>query len=213
MKVRLLVDEELSRHDEENERHKKTIAELQSLRLDAETVANEEFLGLVANDGDELARSVGSALEFLDFQVEYLDDVREEGDKREDLRIRLPDVDDWEVIAEVRSYKGGAKEESYHRLVSKFIPGYILEKQRRPDCIWWFANTFRGRDLRERQPIMVSKPDLIQAFADIGGLAVDTADLLHLVLQVDRGEITREKARDRLVEATGVLKEFDRSPG
>lgn len=182
-------------------------ADLASLRLrlvaarDAADLAERRLL--TAQD-EELVEAVGNSLHALGFTVTKMDEILPAGDKREDLRIMQPDVQNWECIAEVRGYGRGAQLNDLLRIQGRFAPRYAAEKGGQlPSRRWYIVNAFLNRDPAMRDLPLQSNPAEVAQFADDDGLILDTRDLLRLHLAVMAGVVTPEDARRQLSTATG----------
>jgi hypothetical protein len=172
-------------------------------RLRAEGDRRER--ALLTEQGDALVDAVEACLQSIGFDVENLDKSLKSGEaKREDLRVRRQRTGKWTAISEVRGYGEGAKTSDLTRL-ARFAGLFQRETGRDPDRQWYIVNQFRDRDPATRLPPLTGTPDDVEAFAEAGGLVVDTRDLLRLWLAVQRGEISPGEARDTLQKATGVF--------
>jgi len=105
----LRYSEELHRLDDEEKRIlaelSKGKASLQIQLAQASSSANIGIRRLIKSQSDELVDEVAKALEALGFTVTKMDDQISEGSpKLEDLRIKDPDVKDWQALVEVRGY-------------------------------------------------------------------------------------------------------------
>lgn len=165
---------------------------------------------LTAND-DELVDAVAAALSRLGFDVIDVDEeIAEKGDRVEDLRVTDPDVDGWIALVEVKGTTGGAPSSGLQQ-IWKDVIRYVRAGHPEPDAVWYVVNQFRGQDPRVRPAIFTSKEDELDAFAEGGGLAIDTAELFRLVRLVEDNELEHVEARRRLRETTGRF-EVDGEP-
>ena len=93
--------------------------------------------------GDELVEAVSEILGDLGFCVLNMDAGLEQGaQRREDLRLTLETLPDWEAIVEVKGYGNGTKTNDA-RQIREIRERYREEKGRFPDLTIWLANPFR----------------------------------------------------------------------
>lgn len=111
---------------------------------------------------------------------------------------------DRTFIAEVRGYKDGAKTSDLGRL-ARFSDLYRLETGDLPSGRWYVVNQFMGDDPGTRPMPLVGTPDDVAVFGELGGLVIDTRDLLRLWLAVEDNLVTASEARGMLNGATGVF--------
>lgn len=172
-------------------------------RLDAATV--EASMGekrLLSAQGADLVQAVVGALQELGFRVVEMDLQQREGDKLEDLQIRV-DAEEWIAISEVRGYKKGAKLSDLGRLQGRFKGRFIKENGREPNAMWHFVNHFIDEDPDAREAALRSNPDDVEVFAEDGGLIIETPELFKLLQAVRTGALTAEDARASLRGVSG----------
>jgi hypothetical protein len=160
---------------------------------------------LLTAQGDELVRAVQRCLGELGFKVEYMDDVWRAGDRREDLRVRLPTDPKWTAIVEVRGYKNGAAVNDLVRLLARFRTRYLQEVGTLPSCSWYIANAFIPEDPAMRPPILHSNDAEVETFGEDDGLAIGTVFLFDMLMDVRRGRLTQEDAQQLLRDGRGRL--------
>lgn len=161
---------------------------------------------LVTAQGPELVAAVEEALNEFGFQVQNMDAVFPEGDRREDLRITTPDDPQWEAIAEVRGYAGGAQVSDLLRL-TRFVQRYRDERGRDPSGCWYICNQFIGSHPSERAIMLASNPQEVAAFREAYPLALmDTREVFQLQKRIGRGEPAPDRARAALRELNDALR-------
>jgi hypothetical protein len=62
-----------------------------------------------------------------------------------------------------------------------------------------------GQDPSTRPIPLASNPNELQTFAEDGGLVIDTSELFRLVMNVRRGLIDQDAARQEIREARGAF--------
>jgi hypothetical protein len=135
-----------------------------------------------------------------------MDQVHPEGDRREDLRVTIPDDPAWIAIVEVRGYRGGAQVKDLMRL-ARFRSRFRTETGAEPDASWYVVNQFLGVDPGGRQRVLSGNPDEVSEFAADDGLVIDTRELFRLVNAVNAGALALGDARDILRSGRGVFKQ------
>jgi len=207
-----LASERIAQLDRERERTLREIA----ARRDAEVrtleqlsnAADSRERALLTTKGDDLKNVVAIALGDLGFDVQDMDAVWEEGNKREDLRVTDPSEPGWIALVEVRGYKRGAALNDLLRL-GRFRKLYVMDANRDADASWYIANQFIGADPLTREPILASNPQELEGFADDGGVAMDTRELLRLWFAVESGTMLAAEARAALRNARGRFTSLD----
>ena len=97
-------------------------------------------------DGDDLVAAVRDMLTALGFAVRDMDaELRQDEPRREDLRLTLQDVPDWQAIVEVKGYTSGIRT-SDTRQIREHRDRYIREEGRYPDLTVWLSNPYRTMD-------------------------------------------------------------------
>lgn len=178
-------------------------AELRSQLAAAVTAAESGLRRLLTVQSTDLEAAVADALRRIGFEVERMDD-REgaAGNLGEDLRVTDPDVEDWEALAEVKGYRGGARVTDLAG-IARHIVRYVLERGHKPSAVWYVANQFANQDPELRPPMLASQEDELEQWAsEFAGLAVDTAELFQLVTAVEEGDVEAPEARRMLREST-----------
>lgn len=164
---------------------------------------------LLTAQGDELVDVVVQALSELGLSVHIADETAKEGDKLEDLQVRLPSEPDWVAIAEVRGYAKGAKLADLTRLQGRFKGRFIKETGREPTRMWHIVNHFLKEDPVARELTLRSNADEVEIFAEDGGLIIESPELYKLWMGMRAGELSTEAACKLLVTATGRFRVAD----
>lgn len=207
-------EEELTnRIYELNEQKRRTLEQIdqdiailsQQLR-DLTLTTNKGQRRLLTAQGNELVAEVEEILDRIGFEVDNVDDNLPEGSaKREDLRIRLPQVEDrnWEAIIEVRGYSRSAgRLDDLYRLGTRFTSLYQQEKGRLPDKKIYVVNGMIDiANPSQRQAPFASAPGDIQAFSEDNGLVISTIDLFKLTKLLDQYPLA--EIRRSIKEAVG----------
>ena len=178
--------------------------ELEDELADRTAQADEGSRRLLTSEAGDAEEAVAEALEALGFKVERVDStLLTDEAKVEDLRVTDSDDPEWLALAEVRSYKGGAKLADLMKL-SRFGMLHAATHGAPPSRTWYIVNQFRERDpsAASRLPVLDSHPDEIQVFAEVGGAVIETSQLFDLVERDDR---ERAAIRRQLRETTGRL--------
>ncbi|MEO9322089.1 hypothetical protein ABFT23_01280 [Nocardioides sp. C4-1] len=153
---------------------------------------------LLTGQGNELKDEVRAALADLGFGVTDADEEHaKKGDLLEDLRVADPDDPGWLALAEVRGYGGGAKVSDLMR-IDRFVLRYALAEGKPPSARWYVVNQLLNSDPGTRQAPLTSNPEEVAAFAESGGMVLDTRDLFRLREAVLRGDVDPGDARARL---------------
>lgn len=63
-----------------------------------------------------------------------------------------------------------------------------------------------SRDPSSRQPVLHGSEGDVSAFADGGGLIIDTRELFYLLMKIRRQEVDASEARERLRSSRGRFK-------
>lgn len=156
---------------------------------------------MLSAQGEDLVTAVQGVLEDLGFEVQNMDLIREVGDRREDLRVR--DADDYEAIAEVRGYKGGAQSNDLQR-IGRFEALYAMETGHLPSARWYIANELLNQDPGTRPKVLLaSKPDDVRAWGEDSGVLISSVALYRLWQKVMSEEIDKDEARRMLRDSRG----------
>jgi hypothetical protein len=158
---------------------------------------------LLSSQSADLVQAVLSALTTFGFDVKDMDTASPSSPKVEDLRVSIPGIP-WRAVAEVKGYKEGAKTNDLARFI-RYSELYIKEVGRPPDAKWYIVNQYRNDDPATRPRALRGADADIEIFADVGGLIIDSRDLLRLLLSVNRGDLTPETARTLLRDARGLF--------
>lgn len=154
------------------------------------------------DDGESLQAAVGDILRELGFDVREMDACTPPGKpKREDLRLKHPDWDDWEAIVEIKGYSNGTKT-SDARQIREYRDRYIREERRSPDLTLWIANPYRGQEPSSR-PEPDAHVQTTAATAD--AVHILTTDLYRLWVLVVSDQVGPSVAADALHNATPGL--------
>ena len=99
---------------------------------------------LLTSEAGDAEEAVAEALEALGFKVERVDStLLTDEAKVEDLRVTDSDDPEWLALAEVRSYRGGAKLADLMKL-SRFGMLHAATHGAPPSRTWYIVNQFRG---------------------------------------------------------------------
>jgi hypothetical protein len=158
---------------------------------------------LLTGQGDSLCEQVARVLEDFGFQVERMDPKWPEGDKREDLRVRLDSQSGWVALVEVRGHRKGAPLADLIKLHSRFRTRYLQDEKVLPSATWLFVNHTIDRDPGGRQVALQSHESDVEAFGQDGALVIDTVQLFELSRAVADARLTTDRARSALIEAAG----------
>lgn len=158
---------------------------------------------LLTEQGDVLVEAVHVALEDLGFVVADSDAmVPPDKPRMEDLKVIDPERDEWTNLTEVKGYTGGGKTSDLLKL-GRYAAAYFVQHQSWPASRWYVVNQFI-EEPPDRRPILFAGADEdLAAFAQDGGLAIDTRDIFALVRRVEDGGITSDEARASLRSQTG----------
>lgn len=174
-------------------------AALQNNLRSASATAQAGIRKLITTKGDALVDAVAGCLSDLGFRVTDMDSVRPKGDKVEDLRVGLPDDDEWIALVEVKGYGKAAKSNDLLAFTK-----YVARYGRAPGSCWYIVNQFCGSDPSERPVALAGREEELATFADAAnGAVIDTAELFKLWAAVARRELSPADGRLALVEARG----------
>lgn len=173
---------------------------------DAHLVAEHGPRRLLTAQSDELVDAVKVAFERLGFDVTDVDEVRTANGmvRVEDLHLTDPDNPDLRILAEVKGYTGGAKARDLIQ-ISQHVVRYVQREGVAPDRTWYVVNQFLNKDPDLRQPPLVGATEDVDAFADEGGLVIDTRELFRLAEMTSAGRVTQIEARSQLVSQRGIF--------
>ena len=191
--------------------HNKSLEKLQQALDKAREESDKNYRILLTGQANVLKNSVSSVLKKLGFRVTDSDATAKPGDLLEDLQVHT-DVGDkspaaWIGLVEVRSYSKGAQLNDFLRL-SRFSARYQKEHGGEPpDAVWYIVNHSLALPPDKRDKALINhKPEVKEFEESINALVIDTTDLLQLTLEVDKGIITQEIARERLINQKGYFK-------
>lgn len=168
----------------------------------ADESAAEGAARLLTGDGAPLVNAVKAALESFGFEVDDMDDHFPEGRRREDLRVRDPDVANWEAIVEIKGYGRGASVNDLARITRWAMLYSSDHKGRLPNAQWHIVNAFRGLD-PEVRPLSLPDDNDLRDFTEDGGLLIDTRQLFEMLRDVSEGVTDAKILRDQLRSARG----------
>ncbi|MFL5354425.1 MAG: hypothetical protein ACJ8AN_17385 [Archangium sp.] len=180
------------------ERELKT--QLHAANLSADTSERR----LLTTQGDVLVEAVADALKELGFSVEDMDKIFPKNDRREDLRVGLPEDKDWVAICEIKGYFKGAAVNDLLK-IERFRGRFFKEKGREPERCWYVVNSFLKDDPARRGRALAANSAEVETFAEGGGLVVGTVELFRLQMKVRAGKIEAKEARRLLADRTGVF--------
>lgn len=176
-------------------------SEVQEAQLQAEQGPRR----LLTAQSDVLVHAVKDAFDSLGYEVTDVDEQLETGMARvEDLHITDPDQPDLRILAEVKGSTGGAKARDLLQ-ISQHVVRYLQREGTPPDRAWYVVNQFLDKDPDLRLPPLVGDADGVDAFADGGGLILDTRDLFQLAEMVSEGRLAPKDARIQLASQLGVF--------
>jgi hypothetical protein len=170
---------------------------------DARMAADGRERGLLTLQDEPLVKAAIECLRDLGFDVQDMDAVNPEHDRREDLRVHHSSHPGWVALVEVKGYKGGARANDLMQ-IGKWVKRYMQEtKGVSPSATWYIVNQFRTRDPATRQPVLETNQAELETFASEDGLAIDTRDLFRLWRAVSSGALSAHHAAALLVGKTG----------
>jgi hypothetical protein len=161
---------------------------------------------LLTEQGSELVDAVAAALESLGFTVKNMDAVFSESDRREDLRVRVPERPEWEAIVEVRGYgSGGAAIGDLFKL-ERYAKRYEQDEKRRPSVVWYICNQFFNQPPSDRPAIFATSGADVAVFdEDRPLLVLDTRTLFQMWKRGHADAAARDAARGTLLATRGVV--------
>ena len=159
---------------------------------------------LLTAQSDELVRAVQRCLEEFGFECQYMDDVWAAGDRREDLRIRLPADSAWITIAEVRGYTKGAELKDLLRM-GRFRTRYVQDEHSLPSGSWYIVNEFISQDPAARPRVLQSNDKEVETFGEDDGLGIGSVPLFEMLMDFRRGLLTQDEVQHLLRDSRGRL--------
>ena len=134
----------------------------------------------------------------LGFTVRDMDEgLRQDEPKREDLRLTLQGIPEWQAMVEVKGYTSGTRTNDA-RQIREHRDRYTREEGRLPDLTVWLSNPFRTRDPSSRPAPDHNVRDRAE---DIGAVHVLVSDLYRQRMLVTTGSLEAETMRQSLVDA------------
>lgn len=180
--------------------------ELRSAAQDAQLQAEQGPRRLLTAQSEDLVDAVKDAFGQLGYLVTDVDEERGvTGMVRvEDLHLTDPDKPERRIIAEVKGYTAGAKARDLIQ-ISQHVARYIQREGVPPDQSLYVVNQFLGKDPDLRHPPLVGDAEGVDAFADGGGLIIDTRALFQLAEMVTDGRRSQGDARLQIASQLGVF--------
>lgn len=192
--------DDFQRFRDEYEAHRQRLtADLEGLRVSARVGRR----ALLTAQDDLFQNAAFEALCALGFEVEDMDTIWPDRERREDFRIRDADQADWMVIGDATGVAKGAKGAKLQALAG-YVTKYVLSDK--PDSEpgqWLIVNRLIERDPETRGDVF--RKDELEVFADAGGLAIDSAALFVLAEWADDHTSSKPNLRAHLREITGQL--------
>ena len=170
----------------------------QELATEAEK-ADSGIRRILWADGDELVAAVEEVFSDLGFAVRNMDAELKQGEpKREDLRLSLQGVPDWQAIVEVKGYTRGTRTNDA-RQIRDHREYFIQGEGRAPDLTVWLSNPFRTMEDPSSRPT----PDLnlIDHAENVGAVLVLAPDLYRQWALVAAGTLDSETVARSLINA------------
>ncbi len=179
---------------------------LDSAVLVASQEAEQGARRLLTSQGEELGAAVLDAFTQLGFVVQDLDEERDRAGlaRVEDLNLTCPDQPQVRILAEVKGYAGGAKGGDLIQIGHHAVR-YTQHQGVPPDLSWYVINQFINKDPDLRPPPLASAAEDVAAFADGGGLIIDTRELFQLAEAVSGGRVAAKAARASLLAQCGTF--------
>ena len=182
--------------------HEATVAALGQQVLVARSAGDAYERALITATGTELEGAVSRALIEVGFRVQCMDDVWPPDARREDFRITDPEDQEWVALGETKGFTKGVAETGVINLM-KYSTLYAREEARTPSRQWYLANQFLREDPATRQRALSGRDNIVDSFADAGGLLVDTRDLFVLLMDVRQNPDRRDEIRKSMRTQTG----------
>lgn len=191
-------------HEEAIRCYEERRLELKNQLAKAHEEGNAYERALLTTQSDELKVTVSRALSEIGFVVRDADESNAPDDHLEDLQVFDPAAPEWIALVEVKGYTKGAKTEALTQFL-RFNKRYVMHHGKTPDAEWYVVNHFLARDPYSRQPVLHGKEEDVQAFAQGGGLVIDTVTLFKLLMDVRSGRTDVEAIRAHMRESVGHL--------
>lgn len=188
--------------ESEVQRLNNELNELQAELADEGQRANNGIRRALWADGDELVGAVGEIFSDLGFKVRDMDAELVRGEpKREDLRLTLPSMANWQAIVEVKGYPSGTKTNDA-RQIREHRDRYVIEEDRNPELTVWLSNTYRATDPSFRPAL---DKNVEEQAANVGAVHVLVTDLYRQWALVAEGSIDAGTVVKSLVNANPGL--------
>ena len=198
--LRAVDEEELRRSEEARQRHLSAMERISQ----AQAMADNGPRRLLTGSGQLLVEAARAVLADLGFSVQDMDAVWPEGDFREDLRVTDVSRPGWIAIVEVKGYSRSRwKVEDIIKLTGRFAPRYLADEGKMPESQWYVVNQAFRDDPSTRKPLFDNSPGDLAAFSEVGGLAVDTAELFRAWRAVRSDQCPAQLVRDALAKSSG----------
>jgi len=184
--------------------YKNRLSNLESKFIHSALLVHSGKRRLITAQGNELLEEVARSFKELGFSVTTVDkELDEDTPKREDLRIRDPDVDGWEAIVEVRGHMKSSGQTSDLNRLPKFAKRYRAETGKEPDKLIYVVNgQIELSSPSQRQTPFSAAPDDVKVFGELDGLIIWTLDLFK-ILKLVKTEEDKAKTRKMLRESIG----------
>ena len=149
-------------------------------------------------DGDDLIDAARDLLTNLGFAVRDMDaELKSDEPKREDFRLTIQGVPEWQAMVEVKGYRSGTRTNDA-RQIREHREHYIQTAVRPPDLTVWLSNEYRSMDPSSRPAAGKQVKD---AAENIGAVHALTSDLYRQWVLVTRGILDKETVIQRLMTA------------
>ncbi len=184
--------------------YKNRISDLEKQLIHASLLVNNGKRRLITSQGNELLTEVAQSFKELGYSVTIVDEELDDDIlKREDLRIRDPDVKNWEAIVEVRGHMKSSGQTSDLNRLPKFAKRYHTETGKEPDKLIYVINgQIELSSPQQRKMPFAAAPDDVKVFGELDGLIIWTLELFKL-LKLIKTEDDKMKARKALRESVG----------
>ena len=151
--------------------------------------------------GDELVASIKKCFETFGFTVDCCDtQTGDEKDRKEDLRLQLSSMPEWEGIVEIKGYgRSSGKIEDLTQL-KRYREMYYLEKNKYPDAVYYVVNGQIELSIDQRQRPFESNRDIVSYFASDDGCIIATKDLYLTVKNMEMNKIKRNTGKNSKVQ-------------
>ena len=174
----------------ENDTNDKLIAKLESELKELCLDLKSDWKPLLYATGDELVASIKKCFETFGFTVDCCDtQTGDEKDRKEDLRLQLSSMPEWEGIVEIKGYgRSSGKIEDLTQL-KRYREMYYLEKNKYPDAVYYVVNGQIELSIDQRQRPFESNRDIVSYFASDDGCIIATKDLYLTVKNMEMNKI------------------------